>query len=181
MKDVQMKTNLLAVCLVLATAAIAEPSNYEIEPSSNTVTRDIEYVPVTRSQPVYSNIIKNIPHEVCQDQQVAIQQQSGGSSAMSGIVGGIIGGVLGHQIGGGSGKVAATIGGATVGTMIGQSGARDTRTTYQTVRRCVIQYETKSENVLTGYINYAKYRDQDIAKMSDEPLKEIKVTNSFSF
>ncbi|MFA6188229.1 MAG: glycine zipper 2TM domain-containing protein [Sulfuricurvum sp.] len=176
-----MKTNLLAVCLVLATAAIAEPNNYEIEPSSNTVTRDIEYVPVTRSQPVYSNIIKNIPHEVCQDQQVAIQQQSGGSSAMSGIVGGIIGGVLGHQIGGGSGKVAATIGGATVGTMIGQSGARDTRTTYQTVRRCVIQYETKSENVLTGYINYAKYRDQDIAKMSDEPLKEIKVTNSFSF
>lgn len=176
-----MKTKLLSICLLLATAAIAEPKSYEIEPLSNTVTRDIEYVPVTRSEPVYSNITRNIPHEVCQDQQVAVQQPSDGSSAMSGIVGGIIGGVLGHQIGGGSGKVAATIGGATMGTLIGQSDSRDTRTTYQTVRRCIIQYETKSENVLTGYINYAKYHGQDIAKISDEPLKEIKVTNSFSF
>lgn len=176
-----MKTNLLSVCLLLAVAAIAEPANYEIEPSSNTVTSDIEYVPVTRSQPVYSTITKTIPHEVCQDQQVAVQQPSNGNSPMGAIVGGIIGGVLGHQIGGGSGKVAATIGGATVGTMIGQSGNRDARTTYQSVRRCIIQYETKSENVLTGYINYAKYRGQDIAKMSEEPLKEIKVINSFSF
>lgn len=176
-----MKTNLLLVYLLLATAAIADSSGYDIESLSNTVTRDIEYVPVTRSEPVYSNIIKNIPHEVCQDQQVAVQHQTGSNSPMGAIVGGIIGGVLGHQIGGGSGKVAATIGGATVGTMIGQSSSRDPRTTYQSVRRCVIQYETKSENVLTGYINYAKYHGQDIAKMSDEPLKEIKVTNSFSF
>jgi uncharacterized protein YcfJ len=176
-----MKTNLLSVCLLLATAAIAEPVSYEMDPMSNTVIRDIEYVPVSRSEPVYSNIIKNIPHEVCQDQQVAVEQQSSGSSPMSAIVGGIIGGVLGHQIGGGSGKIAATIGGATVGSMIGQNNSRDTRTTYQTIRRCVVQYESKSENVLTGYINYAKYRGQDIAKMSDEPLKEIKVINSFSF
>ena len=176
-----MKKKLLSVCLLVATAAIAEPANYDIDPMSNTVTRDIEYVPVSRSEPVYSNIIKNIPHEVCQDQQVAVEQQSGGSSPMGAIVGGIIGGVLGHQIGRGSGKVAATIGGAAVGTMIGQNSSRDTRTTYQTIRRCVVQYETKSENVLTGYINYAKYRGQDIAKMSDEPLKEIKVINSFSF
>lgn len=176
-----MKTSMLLVSLLMATAGMAEPTSYEIESSSNTVTGGVEYVPVTRSQPVYSNIIKNIPHEVCQDQQVAVQQPSSGNSAMSSIVGGIIGGVLGHQIGGGSGKVAATIGGATVGTMIGQSGSNDTKTTYQTVRRCFIQYETKSENVLTGYINYAKYRGQDIAKMSEEPLKEIKVTTSFSF
>lgn len=175
-----MKINLLSACLLLATAAIAEPASYDIESLSNTVTRDIEYVPVTRSEPVYSNIIKNIPHEVCQDQQVAVTQQSN-SSPMSAIVGGIIGGVLGHQIGAGSGKVAATISGAAVGTMIGQNSSRDSRTTYQAVRRCVIQYENKSEQVLTGYINYAKYRGQDIAKMSDEPLKEIKVINSFSF
>lgn len=176
-----MKTNLLLLYLLLATAAIADSSGYDIEPLSNTVTREIEYVPVTRSEPVYSTIIKNIPHEVCQDQQVAVQHQAGSNSPMGAIVGGIIGGVLGHQIGGGSGKVAATIGGTTVGTMIGQSSSRDPRTTYQSVRRCVIQYEKKSENVLTGYINYAKYHDQDIAKMSDEPLKEIKVTSSFSF
>lgn len=177
-----MKMKIISVHLSLAaTALIAQPISYGIEASSNSITRDIEYVPVTRSEPVYSTITKNIPHEVCQDQQVMIRQQSSGNNVAGGIVGGIIGGVLGHQIGGGSGKVAATIGGAAVGTMIGQDANRDPRITYQTVRRCFIQYETKSENVLTGYINYAKYHDQDIAKMSDEPLKEIKVTNSFSF
>ncbi|HEX5623035.1 MAG TPA: glycine zipper 2TM domain-containing protein [Sulfuricurvum sp.] len=175
-----MKTKVISVCLTLAaTAMMAQPVTYETE--ANLITSDIEYVPVTHSEPVYSTITKNIPHEVCQDQQVPLQRQSGGNSVVGGIVGGIIGGVLGHQIGGGSGKVAATIGGAAVGTMIGQNAGNDPRTTYQTVRRCVIQYETKSEKVLTGYINYAKYRNQDIAKMSDEPLKEIKVTNSFSF
>lgn len=176
-----MKTKIISVYLSLAaTALIAQPISYGTEAPSNSITRDIEYVPVTRSEPVYSTITKNIPHEVCQDQQVVVRQQSS-SNVAGGIVGGIIGGVLGHQIGGGSGKVAATIGGATLGTMIGQDANRDPRTTYQTVRRCFIQYETKSENLLTGYINYAKYHDQDIAKMSDEPLKEIKVTNSFSF
>lgn len=37
------------------------------------------------------------------------------------LVGGAIGGVIGHQFGGGDGKVAATIGGAAIGTMIGSN------------------------------------------------------------
>ena len=142
---------------------------------------EVEYVPVTHSTPIYSTITKRIPHEVCQDQQVAIQQQPSGSNTMRSIVGGIIGGVLGHQIGGGSGKVAATIGGATVGTMIGQNAGNDTQTSYQTVRRCFTEYELQTETVITGYTNYAKYHGRDIAKTSDQPLKEIKVINTFSF
>jgi uncharacterized protein YcfJ len=142
---------------------------------------DVEYVPVTQSVPIYTMITRMVPHEVCQDQQVAVQQQSSGNNAVAGIIGGVIGGVLGHQIGGGSGKVAATIGGATLGTMVGQNAASDTQTSYQTVRRCFTQYESQRERVLTGYTNYAKYRGKDIAKTSDQPLKEIKVVNSFSF
>ncbi|MDO9304009.1 MAG: glycine zipper 2TM domain-containing protein [Sulfuricurvum sp.] len=141
----------------------------------------VEYVPVTHSVPLYSTVTRMIPHEVCQDQQVAIQQQSGGNNVAAGIIGGVIGGVLGHQIGGGSGKVAATIGGAALGTMAGQNAASDTQTTYQTVRRCFTQYESQKETIITGYTNYAKYRGKDIAKTSDQPLKEIKVINSFSF
>ncbi|MFZ3053878.1 MAG: glycine zipper 2TM domain-containing protein [Sulfuricurvum sp.] len=141
----------------------------------------VEYVPVTHSVPIYSTVTKMIPHEVCQDQQVAVQQQSGGNNVAAGIIGGVIGGVLGHQIGGGSGKVAATIGGAALGTMAGQNAASDTQTTYQTVRRCFTQYESQKETIITGYTNYAKFRGKDIAKTSDQPLKEIKVINSFSF
>ncbi len=141
----------------------------------------VEYVPVTHSVPIYSTVTRMIPHEVCQDQQVAVQQQSGGNNVAAGIIGGVIGGVLGHQIGGGSGKVAATIGGAALGTMAGQNAASDTQTTYQTVRRCFTQYENQKETIITGYTNYAKYRGKDIAKTSDQPLKEIKIINSFSF
>jgi uncharacterized protein YcfJ len=141
----------------------------------------VEYVPVTHSVPIYSTVTRMIPHEVCQDQQVAVQQQSSGNNVAAGIIGGVIGGVLGHQIGGGSGKVAATIGGAALGTMVGQNAASDTQTTYQTVRRCFTQYENQKETIITGYTNYAKYRGKDIAKTSDQPLKEIKVINSFSF
>ncbi|MFA6396602.1 MAG: glycine zipper 2TM domain-containing protein [Sulfurimonas sp.] len=149
--------------------------------SSNNVMSEIEYVPVTHSEPVYSRITKNIPHEVCQDQQVAVQQQSGGNNVIGGLVGAAIGGVIGHQIGGGSGKVAATIGGAALGTMAGQNANQDTQRSYQTVRRCFTQYDTQEDTVVTGYMNYAKFHGRDIAKASSQPLQEIKVTNSFSF
>lgn len=148
--------------------------------TDNGNVNDVEYVSVTHSVPIYSTVARMIPHEVCQDQQVAVQQQSS-NNAVAGIVGGVIGGVLGHQIGGGSGKVAATIGGATVGTIIGQNAGSGTQTSYQTVRRCFTQYEKQTETVITGYTNFAKYRGKDIAKTSDQPLKEIKVVNSFSF
>ncbi len=136
---------------------------------------EVEYVPVTHSVPIYSTVTRMIPHEVCQDQQVAVQQ----NNPVAGIIGGIIGGVLGHQVGGGSGKVAATIGGAAVGTMVGQNAGAQTN--YQTVRRCFTEYDKKTETLITGYTNYAKYHGKDIAKTSDQPLKEIKVINSFSF
>jgi uncharacterized protein YcfJ len=142
---------------------------------------EIEYVSVTHSEPIYSKITKNIPHEVCQDQQVAVHQQNGGSNIIGGLVGAAIGGVIGHQIGGGSGKVAATIGGAALGTMAGQNANGDSQTSYQTVRRCFTQYDTQEDTVVTGYMNYAKFHGRDIAKTSNQPLKEIKVTSSFSF
>lgn len=148
---------------------------------ANVITTDVEYVPVIRSEPVYSKITRNIPREICNDNQVEVQQRSSGDNVIGGLVGAAIGGVLGHQIGKGSGNVAATIGGAAVGTMVGQNAGNTPQTSYQTVRRCYTQYDMQVDNVVTGYINYAKFRGRDIAKTSREPLKEIRVTNSFSF
>jgi uncharacterized protein YcfJ len=149
--------------------------------SMNNIVTDVTYVKVTRSEPIYSTVSRTIPREVCEDQQVAIEQP-GDSGIAGGILGAVVGGVLGHQVGGGSGKVAATIGGAAVGTMMGQNASRTNgQTTYQTVRRCNTQYETQNDSVITGYINYARFQGRDIAKSSPQPLREIKVTNSFSF
>lgn len=176
-----MKTVILSICCLLSSVALfAQPLSYG-EGDGNVIMSDIEYLPVTHSEPIYSTVTKKIPHDVCQDEQVAVQQQTGGNNVAGGLMGAIIGGIIGHQIGGGSGKVAATIGGAAAGTMLGENAGRDTQTSYQTVRRCYTQYETQTENVITGYMNYAKYRGRDIAKISDQPLTEIKVTNSFSF
>jgi len=166
--------------LILSGSLVVSATGLMAQSSNNSMS-EIEYVSVTHFEPIYSKITKSIPHEVCQDQQVAVQQQSGGSNIIGGLVGAAIGGVLGHQIGGGSGKVAATIGGAALGTMAGQNASGDTQTSYQTVRRCFIQYDTQEDTVVTGYVNYAKFHGRDIAKTSAQPLKEIKVTSSFSF
>ncbi len=166
--------------LILSGSLVVSATGLMAQSSNNSMS-EIEYVSVTHFEPIYSKITKSIPHEVCQDQQVAVQQQSGGSNIIGGLVGAAIGGVLGHQIGGGSGKVAATIGGAALGTMAGQNASGDTQTSYQTVRRCFIQYDTQEDTVVTGYVNYAKFHGRDIAKTSAQPLKEIKVISSFSF
>lgn len=175
-----MKKSFILISFVFVTSALMAQGGYGTY-SSNTMMSDIEYVPVTRSEPIYSTITKKIPHDVCEDQQVAVQEQNGNSNIVGGLVGAAIGGVLGHQLGGGSGKVATTIGGAAIGTMLGQNADRQTQTSYQTVRRCYTQYDMQTDNVITGYMNYAKYHGRDIAKTSPQPLNEIKVTNSFSF
>ncbi len=177
-----MKKIILSALLVCVSTGLMAQSDYYGSQATSNSMNEVEYVPVTRSEPIYSNVTRNIPHEVCQDQQVAVQEQSGGNSVIGGLVGAAIGGVLGHQLGGGSGKVATTIGGAAIGTMMGQNADRTTQTTgYQTVRRCFTQYDTQTDTILTGYINYAKFHGRDIAKTSSQPLKEIKVLNSYSF
>ncbi len=149
--------------------------------SMDTIVTDVSYVKVTHSEPIYSTVTRTLPREVCEDQQVAIEQPSDNGIA-GGILGAVVGGVLGHQVGGGNGKVAATIGGAAMGTMMGQNATRaNGRVDYQTVRQCSTQYETQNDRIITGYINYAKFKGRDIAKSSPQPLREIRITQSFSF
>ena len=89
---------------------------------------------------------------------------------MGGLVGGAIGGVIGNQFGGGNGKVAATIAGATLGTMIGSdnqrvyqnnSYGRDNYPTTTTTR--VIYREAPSQIIYTQprvvYIDSSPHHD----------------------
>lgn len=75
--------------------------------------------------------------EDCWYEQVAITNSTADESLNVGgaIVGGIIGGVIGHQFGSGSGKAAATIGGAALGTVMGGTPPSSSQK-YQTVRKC---------------------------------------------
>ena len=77
-----------------------------------------------------------VPRQVCNTEQVAVQQPKSGGGA---ILGAIAGGAMGNAVGGGNGKAAATmlglIGGAVVGNNLEGSQAPQS----QEVQRCTTQ------------------------------------------
>ena len=145
-----------------------------------------EYVSVTKSTPIYSTIQEEIPQEKCYDAKEEIKTTVGVNDIVGAVAGGALGGVLGHQIGGGRGKAVATVGGAVLGTIAGQKavstyGNGSANPTYQVVRRCETTITYKSRQVLSGYLNSAKFKGKEISVESDLPLKQIPVTASYSY
>lgn len=145
-----------------------------------------EYVKVSSSNPVYSTFSEDIPTEQCRDVREAVS--SGGSSnsdVVGALAGGALGGVLGHQVGGGSGKTAATIGGAVLGALAGQNVGSKYNTpqtnSYQVVRKCETVYTTQTRQVVDGYVNIAKFKGKEIRVQSDQPLKQIPVSVTYSY
>ena len=97
-----------------------------------------DYVtPPSNGQSHSVSAVSSAPQENCWYEQVAITNSTADESPNVGgaIVGGIIGGVIGHQFGSGSGKAAATIGGAALGTVMGGAPTSSPQQ-YQTVRKC---------------------------------------------
>ena len=145
-----------------------------------------EYVKVSSSNPIYATISEEFPTQQCRDVQEAVSNGgTGNANVVGAVAGGALGGVLGHQIGGGKGKTAATIGGAVLGVLAGQNvGSKyntPQTTSYQMVRRCETVYTTKSYQVIDGYLNIAKFKGKEIRIQSDEPLKQIPVTVTYSY
>jgi uncharacterized protein YcfJ len=147
-----------------------------------------EYAEVVSSTPSYENVITRVPHQECYDERVPVTYYDGGYRDDSGaaIVGGLIGGVLGHQIGGGHGKDAATIGGAILGTFVGQNAVRANQRVYQssnyeTRRRCTTKYSERTQRKFMGYKNVAYYKGHKIVKYSDRALSSIPVTVTISY
>jgi uncharacterized protein YcfJ len=140
-----------------------------------------ENVKVTRSEPVYKNITTQKPIRECWDETQQVTQ-GGGNDIIGGLVGGAIGGALGSQVGKGSGKTAATIGGAIVGAMVGEGANRGSETSVpQTVQKCKTTYQSSTEQVLSGYNNYAIYQGKQIVKFSNTPLTSITVYTNISY
>jgi len=163
-----MKKSVLFLTVLLSSALFAE-----------SLATTSENVRVTRSEPIYKTVTNQKPIKECWDETTQGTQQ-GGNDVIGGLVGGAIGGALGSQVGKGSGKTAATIGGALVGGMLGQSASRG-ESTPQTVQKCKTRYETTTEQVVSGYNNYATYQGRQITKFSDMPLQHITVYTNISY
>ena len=144
-----------------------------------------EYITVTRSVPDYSTIQEEIPSEKCYDVQEKVTSGGTNNDVVGAVVGGALGGVLGHNVGGGKGKTVATVGGAVLGTLAGQNIGSKYNTpessSYQTVRKCERTSTTQTRQVLGGYTNVAKLKGKEISVESDQPMKEIPVTVTYSY
>lgn len=144
-----------------------------------------EYINVTNSIPAYTTLNEDIPSERCQDVREEVGSGTQNADVVGAVAGGALGGVLGHNIGGGKGKTAATVGGAILGVLAGQNVGSKYNTpqndSYRIVRKCETVYFTKTRQVVSGYTNIAKLKGQEIRIESDQPLKRIPVTVTYSY
>lgn len=144
-----------------------------------------EYVKVSNSVPAYTTVSEDVPSERCQDVKEQVQSGTQNADVVGAVAGGALGGVLGHNIGGGKGKTAATVGGAILGVLAGQNIGSKYNTpqndTYKIVRKCETVYSTKTRQVISGYTNVAKIKGQEIRIDSEQPLKQIPVTVTYSY
>lgn len=144
-----------------------------------------EYINVTSSIPAYSTLNEDVPSERCQDVKEQISSGTQNADVVGAVAGGALGGVLGHNVGDGKGKTAATVGGAILGVLAGQNIGSKYNTpqndSYRMVRKCETVYSTKTRQVVSGYTNIAKFKGQEIRIESDQPLKKIPVTVTYSY
>jgi len=155
-------------------------------------------IDVTRSEPVYKTITKQVPYEECFDEEYEQKismptsrnnsyDNSLGLDTLLGVTGGV---VVGNQIGRGNGRVAAKIIGGLLGGAIAHEIRNKNSTTLnadeyyyetKTIRKCETKYDTYTEEVQIGYKNYFVYNGKEIYKITKHPRKKIHIKNTISF
>jgi uncharacterized protein YcfJ len=125
---------------------------------------------VLSSTPVVQQVA--VPREVCQDEQVSVQDRKSGAGAL---MGGIAGGAIGNAIGNGSGRAAATVIGLMGGAILGDriEGGGQTRT--EIVRNCGTQ--TFYENRTVAYDVVYEYAGQQYSvQMQQDPGRFVRLS-----
>ena len=105
---------------------------------------------VISSTPIIQQV--SVPRQICNTEQVAVQQPKSGAGA---VMGAIAGGAMGNAIGNGGGRAAATMIGIMGGAIVGDRVEGAPQTQFQNVQRCSTQtfYETRpmAYNVVYEY------------------------------
>ena len=166
--------------------------------------KDSNFAKVTYSEPIYTYVSKNVKecYEVPVQKKVYrpsndnYRHSSGYNSNSIGvdtIVGATIGVVIGNQIGKGNGRDAAKIVGGLLGAAVANASREDRyssnsyearndysyETSYET--RCETKKHHRQEKVITGYKNYFNFKGREYTKISDEPLRKVRIEHSISF
>ncbi len=158
-----------------------------------------EYVKVKSSKPIYETIYREIPNKECREVTYKIKinddydhRKRDDSLGIDSLVGTAAGVVVGSQIGKGNGRVAAQIVGGLLGAKVAHEiRNKDSYDDYNNKDHESYRYETRTEcynkpkrikeKVLTGYKNYFTYKGIKYHKISDTPLKRVKITHTIEF
>ncbi len=158
-----------------------------------------EYVKVKSSEPVYEEIYREIPNRECKEVTYKVRVDDGyhqnqrrdDSLGIDSLIGTAAGAVIGSQIGKGNGRVAAQIVGGLLGAKVAheirnQNSYDDYDNGYESYRHetrteCYNKPKRVKEKVLTGYKNYFIYKGMKHYKISETPLKRVKITHMIKF
>lgn len=152
-----------------------------------------DFAKVTYSEPIYEYVYDSRPHRECQEVRYKTNNNryygnNNNSLGIDTLIGAAAGVALGNQIGKGNGRVAARV----VGGLLGAKVANDIRGNYRVNDNYYDnRYETKTEcydveeqverKAITGYKNYFVYKGEEHFKISDRPLRRVKITHTINF
>ena len=123
-------------------------------PVSASAGSTIVHGTVTKVKPVYTQVVSNVPRDVCKQVQVPIYSNNGNNNSnANAVLGAIIGGVIGNQFGKGDGNKAATAVGAAIGAVQGSKSGQQNRNIvgYQNTTQCHKEYTNTTKNIVNEY------------------------------
>jgi uncharacterized protein YcfJ len=124
---------------------------------------------VISSTPVLQQVA--IPRQICNVEQVAVQQPKSGAGA---VMGAVAGGALGNAVGNGGGRAAATVIGIIGGAMMGDRIEGTPQAQVQNLERCTTQ--TFYENRAVAYnVVYEYAGKQYSVQMPNDPGPTIQL------
>jgi len=195
-----MTTGVMAICVLSAPAAFADPRGDDWRDDDGYRSGpEYDYAKVVSVDPIVRQVRVETPRRECWTQTVyedrydnrGYRDRGGEQPGTAGrmILGGIIGAAIGNQIGHGDGRRAATVAGALIGTAIGHDAgsrgqyssggqssysSRDSRP--RDVQRCDVRYETTYEERIDGYnVVYIYNGQRHTTRMSYDPGERIRV------
>lgn len=162
--------------------------------------RFYDFAKVTYSQPVYEYAYANSgTHQECREVRKKVSDYNDGyysdyndSLGVDTLVGVASGAILGSQVGKGNGRVAAQI----VGGLLGAKVAHEIRNNYKpssrynnhyrddryvTTTECYDVEDRVKRKIITGYKNYFTYNGTEHFKITDRPIRRVRITHTINF
>jgi len=153
-----------------------------------------DFAKVSYSEPIYDYVYDRKSHRECKEVRYKVRDDRYYSDyddnlGVDTLIGTAAGAVIGSQIGKGNGRVAAQI----VGGLLGAKVAHEIRNNYRPNDRYDdnYRYETRTEcydkpsrakrKTITGYKNYFVYNGVEHYKISNRPMRKVKVTHTINF